>query len=85
MLRQDAHANGFFLSAESYSARPDCSNSSIFQMDLPIPLYMAGVTLLERTELPSTSPDMTANFFSVDSEYVSAPHFPLDGGVEASR
>src|SRR5208282_5567312 len=30
---------------------------------------------------PSTSAEITASFFSVESVYISAPQFPLDGRV----
>src|SRR5437879_7023300 len=35
--------------------------------------------LVDRMELPSTSAERTASFLSVDSVYISAPQFPLDG------
>src|SRR5208282_116157 len=35
--------------------------------------------LIDRMELPSTSAEITASFFSLESVYISAPQFPLDG------
>lgn len=37
--------------------------------------------LIDRMELPSTSAERTASFFSMESVYISAPQFPLDGRV----